>query len=157
MKVPEKIYLIPDNRMVDNLSIIWYEAPYSTGAIEYTRTDTFIDKACSFLKSYRQETPDGMGYIAGIVNDKTIEDFRKAQKGENCEIGDSINIRLDYEQADLIVNALHEFRTTSYERSRMDNSENTPRVCRALDTIDRLEYHLKLEIANKLKNQKKIT
>lgn len=39
-----------------------------------------IDRACSFLKSYRQETPDGMGYIAGIVNDKTIEDFRKAMQ-----------------------------------------------------------------------------
>ena len=36
-----------------------------------------VDKACEFLKSYRQETPDGMGYIAGIVNDETIEDFRK--------------------------------------------------------------------------------
>ena len=36
-----------------------------------------FDKACEFLKSYRQETPDGMGYIAGIVNDETIEDFRK--------------------------------------------------------------------------------
>ena len=36
-----------------------------------------IDKACEFLKSYRQETPDGMGYIAGIVNDETIKDFRK--------------------------------------------------------------------------------
>lgn len=39
-----------------------------------------IDKACSFLKSYRRETPDGMGYINGIVNDKTIEDFRKAME-----------------------------------------------------------------------------
>ena len=39
-----------------------------------------IDKACEFLKSYRQETPDGMGYIAGIVNDETIEDFRKAME-----------------------------------------------------------------------------
>lgn len=41
---------------------------------------TMIDRACEFLKSYRQETPDGMGYIAGIVNDKTIEDFRKAMQ-----------------------------------------------------------------------------
>lgn len=37
----------------------------------------WLDKACEFFKSYRQETPDGMGYIAGIVNDETIEDFRK--------------------------------------------------------------------------------
>lgn len=36
-----------------------------------------IEKACEWLKNYRQDTPDGLGYIAGIVNDKTIEDFRK--------------------------------------------------------------------------------
>lgn len=36
-----------------------------------------IDKACEFLKSYRQDICDGLGYIAGIVNDETIEDFKK--------------------------------------------------------------------------------
>lgn len=36
-----------------------------------------IEKACVFLKNYRQDTPDGTAYIAGIVNDKTIEDFRE--------------------------------------------------------------------------------
>lgn len=36
-----------------------------------------IEKGCVFLKNYRQDTPDGTGYIAGIVNDKTIEDFRE--------------------------------------------------------------------------------
>lgn len=41
-----------------------------------------LDKACEWLKQYRQDTPDGTGYIAGIVNDKTIEDFRKAMKGK---------------------------------------------------------------------------
>jgi hypothetical protein len=41
-----------------------------------------IEKACKFLKSYRQDTPDGLGYIAGIVNDKTIEDFKKYMEGE---------------------------------------------------------------------------
>ena len=37
-----------------------------------------IEKACEFLKNYRQDTPDGTGYIPGIINDQTIEDFRKA-------------------------------------------------------------------------------
>lgn len=46
------------------------------------RRDSLIDKACEWLKSYRQETPDGFGYIAGIVNDKTIEEFRKAMEKE---------------------------------------------------------------------------
>jgi hypothetical protein len=43
---PEKIYLLHDDRYVDDLSIIWFEAPYATGSIEYTRTDAFIEKAC---------------------------------------------------------------------------------------------------------------
>ena len=50
--------------------------------VEYAPVDAFIKKACNFLKSYRQDTPDGTGYIAGIVNDKTIEDFVKFMKGE---------------------------------------------------------------------------
>lgn len=50
--------------------------------IEYTRTDAFIEKACEFLKSYRQDTLDGTGYIAGIINDKTIDDFVNYMKGE---------------------------------------------------------------------------
>ena len=41
---------------------------------------TLLDKVCEWLKSYRQETHDGTGYIAGIVNDKTIEDLRKAME-----------------------------------------------------------------------------
>jgi hypothetical protein len=44
--------------------------------------DIFIEKACEFLKSYRQDTYDGMGYIAGIINDKTIDDFVNYMKGE---------------------------------------------------------------------------
>ena len=44
--------------------------------------DAFIKKACEFLKSYRQDTPDGTGYIAGIINDKTIDDFVNYMKGE---------------------------------------------------------------------------
>ena len=50
MKSPDEIYLIPDNRMDNGLSIFWYEAQYSTGAIEYTRTDAFIQKACEWLR-----------------------------------------------------------------------------------------------------------
>ena len=82
-KAPEKIYLLLDDRNPNGLSICWYEAPYSTGAIEYIRTDAFIEKAVKFLKSYRQDTLDGTGYIVGIVNDKTIEDYKKYMEGEN--------------------------------------------------------------------------
>ena len=72
-EMPEKIYLFDYNdAMVTPLE----------GDTVYVREDAFIEKACEFLKSYRQDTPDGLGYIAGIVNDKTIEDFKKYMKGE---------------------------------------------------------------------------
>lgn len=41
---------------------------------------TMIDKAVEWLKNYRQYTHDGMGYTSGIVNDRTIDDFRKAME-----------------------------------------------------------------------------
>lgn len=42
--------------------------------------EQMIDKACEWLKSYRQDTPDGTGYIPGIINDETIEDFKQSMK-----------------------------------------------------------------------------
>ena len=49
-----------------------------------TNRDTFIagaewaiNKACEFLKSYRRDYPDCTGYVAGIIDDETIEDFKK--------------------------------------------------------------------------------
>ena len=53
------------------------------GMIEALRTEyekgraDVIEKACEFLKSYRQDTFDGTGYISGIINDETIEEFKK--------------------------------------------------------------------------------
>lgn len=42
----------------------------------------FMEKACEWLKSYRQETLDKTGYIAGIVNDEAIEQFKKYMQNE---------------------------------------------------------------------------
>ena len=81
---PEKIYL-QDSMSTDTIGDLWpewFDAEVSDNSIEYTRTDAFIEKTCKFLKSYRQDTNDGMGYIAGIINDKTIEDFKTFIKGE---------------------------------------------------------------------------
>lgn len=39
--------------------------------------EDFLNKACEFLKSYRRDYPDGTGYVAGIIDDETIEDFKK--------------------------------------------------------------------------------
>ena len=36
-----------------------------------------IKNAVEFLKSYRRDTSDGTGYIPGIVDDQTIEDFKE--------------------------------------------------------------------------------
>ena len=80
-KTPEKIYLTKN--LLGELSDGWDALPSETFTnIEYTRTDAFIEKTVKFLKSYRQDTLDGMGYIAGIVNDKTIEDFKNYMEGK---------------------------------------------------------------------------
>lgn len=54
----------------------WLTPEQALRAVEIAK-DAFIEKAEKFLKSYRRETPDGIGYIAGIIDNKTIEDFKK--------------------------------------------------------------------------------
>ena len=76
---PERLYL---SKTIYSTYLYQVPDPDDETAVEYTRTDAFIEKACEFLKSYRQEIYDGEGYIAGIVNDETIEDFKKYMKGE---------------------------------------------------------------------------
>jgi hypothetical protein len=39
--------------------------------------EQMLKETIDFLKSYRRETPDKTGYIAGIIDDTTIEDYRK--------------------------------------------------------------------------------
>ncbi len=84
-EVPEKLYLDttdnPDNVWLRAFRLPFNKPPFNTG-IEYTRTDAFIEKACELLKDYRQDTCDGLGYIAGVVNNETIEDFLKYMKGK---------------------------------------------------------------------------
>ena len=63
---PKEIYLLPDDRNPNGLSICWYEAPYVTGAIEYTRTDAFIEKAENFIYSALND---------GIMGTCDIENF----------------------------------------------------------------------------------
>lgn len=79
-EAPEKLYI--DSREHWRKSWTAFRLKAKSDDIEYIRTDVFIKKACKFLKSYRQDTLDGLGYIPGIVNDKTIEDFRKYIEGE---------------------------------------------------------------------------
>jgi hypothetical protein len=73
-EAPEKIYV---SNYSSGLTYNWHNERLAVNDIEYTRTDVFIEKACEFLKSYRQDICDGLGYIAGVANDETIEDFKK--------------------------------------------------------------------------------
>lgn len=57
----------------------WLTPEQALAAVEIAKEEQ-IDKACEWLKSYRQDTPDGTGYIPGIINDETIEDFKKAME-----------------------------------------------------------------------------
>ena len=77
MEAPEKIYMTPSFGEPDNVLLATFSKSHLNfhQDIEYVRKDAFIEKACKFLKFYRQNMPDSTGYIADIVNDKTIEDF----------------------------------------------------------------------------------
>ena len=78
MEAPEKVYITDYG---SEIRYNWHPERSAVKDIEYIRKDALIEKACKFLKSYRQDTFDGCGYIAGIVNDKTIEDFKKYMEG----------------------------------------------------------------------------
>jgi hypothetical protein len=74
-EAPKKLYFGRRQRPDKEIYHVFTD-PVDNDDIEYIRKDAFIDNVCEFLKSYRQEIYNGIGYIAGIVNDKTIEDFR---------------------------------------------------------------------------------
>ena len=65
----EKIYLYP----YSTDGIYEVETKPLEGTIEYTRTDTFVEKACSWLENNLQ------GIVGGSIY---IEDFRKYMEGE---------------------------------------------------------------------------
>ena len=80
---PEEIYLLPDDRNPNGLSICWYEAPYCTGAIEYVRKDAFIEKAAGWLEDFCNEHYI-MSYSDSheVETKELIEIFIKKMKGE---------------------------------------------------------------------------
>ena len=66
---PEKIYIF-ENPILDFTKL---SVRQSDTDIEYTRTDAFIEKACSWLENNLQ------GIVGGSIY---IEDFRKYMEGE---------------------------------------------------------------------------
>lgn len=75
---PDKLYA----RCKDNKTLDMSYAPQNMEAIEYTRTNAFIEKACDWLKN------SSYGYLTenwgGIELDRETmaEDFRKYMKGD---------------------------------------------------------------------------
>ena len=66
---PDKLYA----RTNDNITLDISYAPQTLEAVEYVRTDAFIEKACDWLENNLQ------GIVGGSIY---IEDFRKYIKGE---------------------------------------------------------------------------
>ena len=75
-KAPEKIYLQEPTK-------VRTEKKYDND-VEYIRTDTFIDKACEWIKEHSYDYLEfgEAGFGADFHYPKMIEDFRKAMKGE---------------------------------------------------------------------------
>ena len=65
---PDKLYARTENNKTLDISY----APQTLEAVEYTRTDAFIEKACEWLKNNLQ------GIVGGSIY---IEDFRKYMEG----------------------------------------------------------------------------
>ena len=75
-EAPKSKFVYPDKlyaRTNDNITLDISYAPQTMKAVEYTRTDAFIEKACEYLnKSCRRF----------ILTEKDIEDFRKYMEKE---------------------------------------------------------------------------
>ena len=68
-EAPEKLYFGERDKGLLDI----YPNKESNDEIEYTRTDAFIEKACSWLENNLQ------GIVGGSIY---IEDFRKYMEGE---------------------------------------------------------------------------
>jgi hypothetical protein len=82
-EAPEKLYCVATEGGY-YLTAIKSEPPF-TEAVEYTRTDVFIEKACKWLQEnkdkYLYNTGEKGEYIP-TCSGKMIEEFRKYMKGE---------------------------------------------------------------------------
>ena len=85
MEAPKKIYICPSDLAGIDYEAEWLEFPWGDNNIEYTRTDAFIEKACSWLKEnkdkYLYNTGEKGEYIP-TCSGKMIDEFRKHMKGE---------------------------------------------------------------------------
>ena len=84
-EAPEKIYIHPDIGGREFLRP-WLRRAANDESVEYTRTDTFIEKMARFLENKlydRVEIQVFCTVIPSLTSKKAfIEDFRKYMKGE---------------------------------------------------------------------------
>ena len=81
-RAPDKLYL---SRNIYSTYLYQVPDPDDDTAVEYVRTDAFIEKACSWLKEnkdkYLYNTGEKGEYIP-TCSSKMIEEFRTYMKGE---------------------------------------------------------------------------
>ena len=80
---PDKLYA----RTNDNITLDISYAPQTLEAVEYVRTDAFIEKAVSYLNSklydwVQTTNPNQRSCANTIMKQDFIEDFRKYMEGE---------------------------------------------------------------------------
>ena len=82
---PNKLYA----RTKDSITLDISYAPQTLEAVEYTRTDAFIEKAAKWLEENLSEycdgedieyTPSSTYNVTILQNERMIEDFKKAMK-----------------------------------------------------------------------------
>ena len=77
---PEKLYLHPTAN--GKVGASWLVFPLTNEDIEYIRKDTFIEKACEWLKEHKEAVETEDNGIMGWIPDYFIEDFRKYMEEE---------------------------------------------------------------------------
>jgi hypothetical protein len=89
-EAPESKFVYPDKlyaRTNNNITLDISYAPQTLEAVEYTRTDAFIEKACEWLNKESESyvKTGGVGACVtyeGLDVKELVEDFEKYMKGE---------------------------------------------------------------------------
>ena len=101
MEAPEKIYLYQSDREGKEYEDEWMYSPWGEGCVEYTRTDAFIEKACSGIDKLLS------GYIIRNFHfgdsydiDRLIEDFKNYMKAKKTVDFFSVHSREEVAEID---------------------------------------------------------
>lgn len=85
MEAPEKIYIVEDRQKHEPMEY-WYNSTTDDLKIEYTRTDTFIEKALKFLDgcipNYIELKHANVDTFMDVDNERFIKDFINYMKGK---------------------------------------------------------------------------